>query len=214
MNREGLRENIKILIFSRSPFLVFVCDGVYKYYLKQKNEVNIMLYISYILSAITTVLGLIEPFGKNMRTILFLNFTGNALIAISYLLTGNMSGAAICFVACTQVLINFIFDVKEKKIPVWLVVIYIISFLSVNLLTFGVWYDIFSLAAAVILVLSVAQSAAKHYRILYFFNSTVWILYDFLAGAYGPLFTHIILFVATLLSIIIRDRKTISKKTW
>lgn len=166
-----------------------------------------MLIVAYIFSAITTVLGLIEPFGKNMKTILAFNFTGNALIALSYLLTGEMSGAAICFVACAQVLINFIFDVKEKKVPAWLVAVYMVAFLSVNMLTFANWYDIFAMVAAVFFVLSVAQSAAKYYRILYFLNSTVWILYDFLAGAYGPLATHIVLFVATLISIAIRDKK-------
>ncbi len=166
-----------------------------------------MLGFSYILSLVATVLGLIEPFGKNMKTILAFNFTGNALIALSYLFTGEMSGATICFVACAQVVINFIFDIKEKKIPFWLVAIYIVAFLSVNLLTFANWYDIFALIAAVLFVVSVAQSAAKYYRILYFLNSTVWILYDFLAGAYGPLSTHMILFIATLTSIVIRDKK-------
>ena len=56
-------------------------------------------------------------------------------------------------------------------------------------------------------VLSVAQNEAKYYRILYFLNSAVWILYDVLAEAYGNLFTHIVLVIATFIAIIIRDRK-------
>jgi len=63
------------------------------------------------------------------------------------------------------------------------------------------------LIAAVIFVISVAQSSAKYYRFLYFSNSTVWIFYDFLSASYGNLFTHIVLFVSTLISIIIRDKK-------
>lgn len=169
-----------------------------------------MLGISYVLSLIATVLGLIEPFGKNMKIILAFNFTGNFLVGLSYLLVGEMSGAAICFVACVQVVINFIFGLKEKKVPTWLVTIYLMSFLAVNLLTFASWYDIFALIAALLFVISVAQSTAKYYRILYFSNSTVWILYDFLAGAYGNLLTHIVLFVATLVSIIVRNKEELS----
>ena len=166
-----------------------------------------MATISYVFSFIATILGLIEPFGKKMKTILAFNFTGNLLVGLSYLLIGGMSGAAICFVACVQVVINYIFDMKGKKVPVWLIAVYAIAFLSVNLLTFARWYDAFALIAAVLFVVSVAQSDAKYYRVLYFLNSTVWILYDFLAGAYGNLLTHIVLFIATLVSIIVRNRE-------
>ena len=111
-----------------------------------------------------------------------------------------------CFIACIQVVINFIFDVKGKKIPLWLIAIYIVSYLSVNLLTFAYWYDVLALVAALLFVISVAQSAAKYYRIFYFSNSTVWIIYDLLAGAYGNLATHIVLFIATLVSMIVRNK--------
>ena len=166
-----------------------------------------MAVISYVFSLIATVLGLIEPFGKNMKTILAFNFTGNLLVGLSYLMIGEMSGASICFVACVQVVINCIYDLKGRKIPLWLIVFYVLAFLSVNSLTFTCWYDIFALVASVLFVVSVAQSNPKYYRVIYFLNSTVWILYDFLAKAYGNLFTHIILFISTLISIVIMDKK-------
>ena len=166
-----------------------------------------MTTLSYIASLVATVLGLIEPFGKKMKTILTLNFLGNFLVASSYLLVFQKSGALICFTACVQVLINYFFDAKGKKLPVWLVIVHAITFLAVNLITFSHWYDILALAAAMLFVLSVAQSSAKYYRVLYVSNSLVWIGYDFLAGAYGNLVTHIVLFIATGIAIIIRDRK-------
>ncbi|MBE7052525.1 MAG: YgjV family protein [Ruminococcaceae bacterium] len=69
-------------------------------------------------------------------------------------------------------------------------------------------YDVSSLIAAMLSVFSVVQTNPKYYRVLYDSNSMVWIVYDFLAGAYGNLATHIILFVSTFLAILIRDRKT------
>ena len=163
--------------------------------------------MAFILSTIATVLGLIEPFNKRMRTILIFNFLGNLLVGVSYLLDKSFSGAAICVVACVQVFVNYNFDAKQKKVPLWLIIIYAVAFLGVNLLAFAHWYDILSLLAAMVFVLSVAQADAKYYRILYMTNSFLWIGYDLLAKAYGPLSTHIILFIATTISIIIRDRK-------
>ncbi len=76
--------------------------------------------ISYILSLIATVLGLIEPFNKKMQMVLVFNFLGNLLVGTSYILAGGLdggavSGAAICYVACIQVFINYYFTAKGKK---------------------------------------------------------------------------------------------------
>ena len=166
-----------------------------------------MATISYIASMIATVLGLIEPFGKKMKTILTLNFLGNLLVGLSYLMVGQKSGALICFTACVQVLINYTFDARGKKLPLWLIIVHAVVFLTVNILTFAAWFDIFALVAAMLFVLSVAQNSAKYYRVLYVSNSLVWIAYDFLAKAYGNLVTHIVLFIATGIAIIIRDKR-------
>lgn len=40
---------------------------------------------SYVASFVSTILGLCEPFGKNMKTILLLYISGNLLVGLSYL---------------------------------------------------------------------------------------------------------------------------------
>jgi len=167
--------------------------------------------LSYTASLIATALGLLEPFGKKMKTILILNFLGNLLVGSSYLLIGGTSGAAICFTACVQVLINYTFDARNRKIPTWLIVLEAGVFLAINIVSFAHWYDVLALAAAMLFVLSVSQSSAKHYRVLYMSNSMIWIAYDLLAGAYGNLFTHVVLFVSTMAAIFLRDIKNRKK---
>lgn len=167
--------------------------------------------ISYVLSLVATVLGLIEPFGKKMKTILTFNFIGNFLVGMSYLCVSGFSGMAVCFVACVQVLINYGFEVKGSKVPLWLIAVHAIVFVVVNLISFTAWYDILALLAALMFVLSVAQSSAKYYRALYLTNSLLWIGYDFLAGAYGNLFTHTALLIGISIAMFIRDRKEVKK---
>lgn len=159
-----------------------------------------------------TVLGLIEPFNKKMQMVLVFNFLGNLLVGTSYILAdgldgGAVSGAAICYVACIQVFINYYFTAKGKNIPVWVIIMHAVVFLALNLFTFKAWYDILALAAALMFVLSVSQSSSSHYRILYFLNSTTWIFYDLLSKSYRNLLTHIVLMVATFGAILIRDKK-------
>lgn len=172
-----------------------------------------MEIVSWICSFIATILGLCEPFGKKMKTILTLNFIGNLLVGISYLMVSGISGSAVCFIACFQVLVNYIFDSKGKKIPMWVICIHAVAFLAVNLITFAHWYDVIALGAAMFFVISVAQTSTKYYRLLYISNSGLWILYDILAKAYANLITHVVLFIAIGIAIYIRDKKKQIKRS-
>lgn len=163
--------------------------------------------ISYIASFIATVLSLLEPFNKKMKTVLVFSFMGNVLVGTSYVLVGGISGSAICFTAAIQLLINYSFTARGKKIPMGFVIAHSAVFLAVNLITFKAWYDVFALIAAMLFVLSVAQSNAKYYRAIYIPNCLVWIAYDFMAKAYGNLLTHIVVLLALLGAIFVRDRK-------
>jgi len=167
-----------------------------------------MYIISCALALVTTVLGIIEPFNKKMSAVLAFNLTGNVLVGINYPISGSLSfaGMAVCIVACVQVFINFLFARKNKTVPVWLLVVYLISFVAVNLLSFREWYDILALGAAVCFVFSISQQSTRSYRILYCINSSLWIVYDLLACSYTNLATHIALAVFTLVSMLVNDR--------
>ncbi len=161
--------------------------------------------LSYIASFIATVLSLLEPYNKKMKTVLVFSFIGNVLVGISYILVGGISGSAICFTAAVQLLINYSFTVRERKIPAAVITVHAAAFLAVNLITFKAWYDVFALIASMLFVLSVAQSNAKYYRAIYIPNCLVWIVYDFMAKAYGNLLTHIVLTIALAGAVFIRD---------
>lgn len=166
-----------------------------------------MQIASYILSFVATVLGLIEPFNKKMKTVLIFNLLGNILVGVSYFLDAGYSGGFICAVAVVELIINYTFTSRDKKIPVWIIVLNACLFIAVNLITFKYWYDLLALLASLLFVLSIVQASAKFYRVLYILNSLVWIAYDVLAKVYGNLFTHGVLFIAILIAIIVRDVK-------
>ena len=166
-----------------------------------------MEILSYPVSLVVTVLGLIEPFCKKMKTILIFNLAGNVLAGLSYLLTKSYSGCGICMVAALGLVVNYQFTAKDRPIPKWVVALHAAAFVGVNLFTFAAWFDAFALAASLLFVLSVAQSAPKYYRLLYISNSLCWVVYDLFAGAYANLITHVILSVAIFGAILVRDRK-------
>ena len=170
-----------------------------------------MEIVSGVLSVITTAICLIEPFSKNMKTVLVINAIINALVGINYLLTQSYSGAIICGVAIFCLMINYTFTSRDKDIPKWVVGMHAALFLAANLTTFAHVYDILAIIASLLFVLSMAQKSTKYYRLIYISNSLVWIPYDLLAKSYGNLFTHVILAIAILISIYVRDRESKEK---
>ena len=160
-----------------------------------------------ILSILGTVCICIPPFikGKNMKMILLFVFLANALVATSYLLTGAYNGAGSCFVGAAQSIISYFFDSKNKKIPLWLVGIYALSFIAVNMLVFANLRDLIAMLASLCFVLSIVQKNGRNYRIATLVCTLLWITYDLVMLSYGPVITHTIQLVTVISGIVIHD---------
>ena len=163
--------------------------------------------LAFILSTIGTICICIPPLlkGKNMKLILLLVFSANVTVATSYLLTGAYNGAASCFVGGAQAIINYFFDRKNKKLPVWLITIYALAFIGVNLMVFNHVFDLIAMLASLTFVMCVGQKNGRKYRIWTFINTALWMTYDVLKASYGPLLTHGILICTVIFGIIVHD---------
>ena len=165
--------------------------------------------LAFILSTIGTICICIPPLlkGKNMKLILLLVFSANVTVATSSLLTGAYNGAASCFVGGAQAIINYFFDRKNKKLPVWLITIYALAFIGVNLMVFNHVFDLIAMLASLTFVMCVGQKNGRKYRIWTFINTALWMTYDVLKASYGPLLTHGILLCTVIFGIIVHDIK-------
>lgn len=167
--------------------------------------------LSFVLSTIGLVCVMVADLikGKRMGIILFLVFSCNALLAISYLLDrSGINGAASCFLGALQALINFLFERKNQPIPKWLVAIYATAFVILNLIVGGMnWLCLLAIVASLTFIMSINQKDGAKYRIWTLANESLWTLYDILSHSYGALFTHSILVVTVLAGMIIYDRK-------
>ena len=143
--------------------------------------------------------------GKNMKLILLFVFLANVFVATSYFLTGAYNGAVSCGIGGAQTIINYFFDRKNKKLPIWLIVLYVAAFTAVNLMVFTQLVDLVALVASVSFVLCIGQKNGAKYRLCTALNASLWITYDLLSQSYGPLLTHSILLLTVLAGIVIYD---------
>ena len=107
-------------------------------------------------------------------------------------------------------IINYFFEKKNKPIPMWLIAVYAVAFVAVNLVVFTQLADVLALLGALTLVVGLCQKSGRKYRFWSLMNTVLWITYDIITLSFGPLSTHAILLVTILAGMVMHDRK---KKT-
>lgn len=168
-----------------------------------------------ILSTVLSTLGLVSMIisflikGKNMKKILFFVSLANILVAASYFVGGSgINGVASCCLGAIQAIINYFFESKNKPLPKWLVVIYGLSFVIVNLVVSGFnGLSVLAIFATLAFVMCIGQKNGAKYRFWTIINIVLWCLYDFISGSYSVLITHIPELVFVLVGVLIHDRK-------
>ena len=166
------------------------------------------MIMSYMLSglglAVLIVASLMK--GETIKKTLYLVLAGNLLVATSYLFTDHgVNGAVSSYIGSIQALINIFFAKKNKKIPVWLLVVYALSFIAANFAVLSDAVGIIALMATLCFVGCVSSKTGTGYRIWQTANNLLWILYDILSASYGPLVTHSVLCLFTLAGILWND---------
>lgn len=168
-----------------------------------------MVILSYILSlaglGAMVAASLIK--GKNMKTILLFVFAGSVLVATSYLITGGINGAVSCYIGAAQTLINYFYDRNKKPLPKWLIAVYAVAFVCLNLITGITWLCMLAIIASLTFILCIGQKVGSKYRFWTLVNMGLWCLYDILSGSFGVLFTHGTQLAFAVVGMVIHDRK-------
>ena len=171
-----------------------------------------MQVLAYILSA----LGLISMIcasltkGEKMKRILFLVFCGNILVATSYLVGGSgINGAAACYLGGVQTLINYFFDSRNKPLPRWLIALYAVAIIALNIwVARGITaLGLLVIVASLTFIMCIGQKNGTKYRFWTLVNMILWCIYDILSASYSALVTHIPQLTFTVVGMVIHDRK-------
>ncbi len=163
--------------------------------------------ISQILGIFVSLAVILSMQLKSLKGILAYQLVCNGLGAISYILIGGLSGCGIYCVAILQTVICFVYNLKNKKIPKSLVVVFVCAFLGCSLATYKVPQDVISTIAALTCALALAQSKASGYRVFMLINGLLWMIYDIGVGAYTMIIAHGVTFLSAFIGMIRLDVK-------
>ena len=148
--------------------------------------------------------------GKNMKGILVLLCLGNAIMGTNYLMSGGLNGAVSSYNGVVTTAINFSFQVKGKTVPKFLITIYLIISIILNLwvskgISIGL---ILMIGASVAYQLGCAGKSGATYRFWILINLLLWCVYDIISLTIGALLTHGIQLAIHIIGMLIYDRQS------
>ena len=136
---------------------------------------------------------------KTKKNIMIMLLGLNLASALNFLFLDSFSGSLVCFFAVLETFINYLFDSKNKKVPIYIIVIYVIVNLVLGFSTFKSFLDIIPVACALLFCATVCTNKESNIRKLMFGNQSLWLIYDIIVKAYMFSISNIL----TLISIII-----------
>ncbi|MBE6552531.1 MAG: YgjV family protein [Ruminococcaceae bacterium] len=167
-----------------------------------------MTYIlSQIFGIVSSAAAILSLQTKSIKLVLIFQLLCNSSGAVSYILTGGLSGCGIYVIAILQSLIYSIYRIKEKKAPKALAAVFISAYIICSVLTFRAPIDILSAAAAMTCAFALIQERSSVYRLFILANGTIWLFYDLTLGAYTMMFSHVATVISATVGIIRFDIK-------
>lgn len=145
---------------------------------------------------------------NKIKPILFFSFLSNVIVATGYIAGGSgINGAISCYAGAIMTILNFWFQIKNVQIPKWLLGLYALAFIGLNLLGDFSYLYFIAVVAGLTFVMSISQKDGACYRRWTLLNILLWCCYDILSASYSSLIPHVVILAFTVIGMLTQDRK-------
>ena len=164
--------------------------------------------MAHILGILAVVTFLLSFQLKTRKNIIIVNLTSRLLYILQYLLLGAFEGAVLDFMGFV---LSLVAKYKEKEvISKHFVVIMVVANLSLLMVGFALYENIFSLFAILGIIFEVMAlwlTKEKNIRILSFFAAPFWLVYNLANTAYGSVIGNVLVMISIGIAMLRLDWK-------
>ena len=136
---------------------------------------------------------------KTKRNIMIMLLCLNLASALNFLFLNSISGSLVCFFAVIETFINYLYDSKNKRVPLYIILFYVVVNLILGISSYNSLLDIIPIVCALLFCATVCTKNESNIRKLMFGNQSFWLVYDIIVKAYMFSISNVL----TLISIII-----------
>ena len=113
---------------------------------------------------------------KTKRNIMIMLLCLNLASALNFLFLNSISGSLVCFFAVIETFVNYLYDSKNKKVSLYIIVFYVIVNLILGISTYKYFLDIIPIACALLFCTTVCTKNESKIRKLMFGNQSLWLV--------------------------------------
>lgn len=157
-----------------------------------------------ILNCIGSTINMVGINIKDKTKVLLFFVAGNTCNAVATGMLGAMVGMLILIVFVIETAINYFWEKKHDKYPLWLILLYVIVPCALSAATFQSVWDLLPIAGGILFPLAMLMHDFK-LRFLNFISVIVWIPYNIHIGQYVGAVTCAVFMVINLVAIIRLD---------
>ena len=168
---------------------------------------SLNFWIAQILGTIASLINIGAMQLNQKKQIMMTYILADFLHATNLVLLGGYSAAMINIVAGIQTFINYFFDKKEKKIPNWLIIVYLVVSVSLASLTISNAIDVIPIICAVSYIMLITVQKESTIRKFSLLNAGFWFIYDILIQNYSVALFDFMIVVSTLIGMYRYDLK-------
>ena len=165
-------------------------------------------YIAQIFGILGIIFNVIAPQMKTKKTIMIVLFGINLAAAFNFLFLNSLSGSLICFFGALETVINYLFDRKNIKVPIYIIGLYIIINLILGFSTYKSIIDILPIICALLYCVTICTKEEKNIRKLMFINQFTWLIYDLITKSYMLSISNVLTLISVVISYYRYDIKT------
>ena len=144
---------------------------------------------------------------KTKKNIMIMLLCLNLASALNFLFLDSMSGFWVCLFAVLETFVNYIFDSKGKKVPLYIVAFYVIVNIALGLMSYHGLLDILPIVCALLYCATVCTKKESVIRKLMFGNQSIWLVYDIIVKAYMFSISNILTLISIVIAYFRFDRK-------
>lgn len=166
---------------------------------------NLVMYnfaVAQIFGVIGIVFSVLSMQMKTKRSIMLMLLGLNLASALNFLFLDSISGSLVSFFAVFETLLNYYFDSHNKKIPIFIIVFYIVVNIALGVSTFAGWIDILPIICALIYCATICVKREATIRKLMFGNQLIWLVYDITVQAYLFGVSNVLTMISIIISMI------------
>ena len=168
---------------------------------------NNMFIISQIFALLGMICNIIAMQINNKKKILVCYTSAGIFYGIQYIFLNAISGAIISFTQSIESVINNNIESKNKKIPLWLVIFYLLIVAIIGKYSYKSVIDFLPIIGGIIYVILITLKKEKNIRFASLIMSIVWLIYGLLYKSIFGVISNIILIVSTIIGIYRYDIK-------